>query len=103
MNAYIVAGYRSAVGRAKKGGFRFYRPDDLAADVIKHLVGSINGFDPTRVDDLIVGNAIPEAEQGLQMGRYISLLSLPISVPGMILSSWIIVPTSFSDNTELCM
>lgn len=88
MNAYIVAGYRSAVGRAKKGGFRFYRPDDLAADVIKHLVGSVDGFDPARVDDLIVGNAIPEAEQGMQMGRYISLLSLPISVPGMIINRY---------------
>ena len=88
MNAYIVAGYRSAVGRAKKGGFRFYRPDDLAADVIKHLVGSIKDFDAARVDDLIVGNAIPEAEQGLQMGRYISLLSLPVSVPGMIINRY---------------
>ncbi|WP_258102941.1 acetyl-CoA C-acyltransferase [Marinoscillum sp. MHG1-6] len=88
MNAYIVAGYRSAVGRAKKGGFRFYRPDDLAADVIKHLVGSINGFDAKRVDDLIVGNAIPEAEQGMQMGRMISLLSLPIEVPGMIINRY---------------
>lgn len=88
MDAYIVAGYRSAVGRAKKGGFRFYRPDDLAADVIKHLVGSVKDFDATRVDDLIVGNAIPEAEQGLQMGRYISLLSLPMSVPGMIINRY---------------
>ena len=88
MDAYIVEGYRSAVGRAKKGGFRFYRPDDLAADVIKHLVGSIDGFDATRVDDLIVGNAIPEAEQGMQMGRYISLLSLPVSVPGMIVNRY---------------
>lgn len=88
MNAYIVAGYRSAVGRAKKGGFRFYRPDDLAADVIKHLVGAIEGFDAKRVDDLIVGNAIPEAEQGMQMGRMISLLSLPIEVPGMIINRY---------------
>lgn len=88
MDAYIVAGYRSAVGRAKKGGFRFYRPDDLAADVIKHLVGSIEGFDATQVDDLIVGNAIPEAEQGMQMGRMISLLSLPIQVPGMIINRY---------------
>ncbi len=88
MNAYIVAGYRSAVGRAKKGGFRFYRPDDLAADVIKHLVGSIEGFDAKRVDDLIVGNAVPEAEQGMQMGRMISLLSLPIEVPGMIINRY---------------
>ncbi len=88
MNAYIVAGYRSAVGRAKKGGFRFYRPDDLAADVIKHLVGSIEGFDTNEVDDLIVGNAVPEAEQGMQMGRMISLLSLPIGVPGMIINRY---------------
>ena len=88
MDAYIVAGYRSAVGRAKKGGFRFYRPDDLAADVIKHLVGSIKDFDAKEVDDLIVGNAIPEAEQGMQMGRMISLLSLPIEVPGMIINRY---------------
>ena len=88
MNAYIVAVYRSAVGRAKKGGFRFYRPDDLAADVIKHLVNSIDGFDTKEVDDLIVGNAIPEAEQGMQMGRMISLLSLPIEIPGMIVNRY---------------
>lgn len=88
MNAYIVAGYRSAVGRAKKGGFRFYRPDDLAADVIKHLVDSVDGFDTNEVDDLIVGNAVPEAEQGMQMGRMISLLSLPIGVPGMIINRY---------------
>ncbi len=88
MDAYIVAGYRSAVGRAKKGGFRFYRPDDLAADVIKYLVSSIDGFDAKRVDDLIVGNAIPEAEQGMQMGRMISLLALPMEVPGMIVNRY---------------
>jgi len=88
MDAYIVKGYRSAVGKAKKGGFRFYRPDDLAADVIKHLTSSIEGFDPRQVDDLIVGNAIPEAEQGMQMGRMISLLSLPLEVPGMIVNRY---------------
>ncbi len=88
MEAYIVAGYRTAVGKAKKGGFRFMRPDDLAADVIKHLVGSIKDFDPSRVDDLIVGNAVPEAEQGMQMGRMISLLSLPMEVPGMIVNRY---------------
>lgn len=88
MDAYVVAGFRSAVGRAKKGGFRFYRPDDLAADVIKHLAKSIDGFDAKRVDDLIVGNAIPEAEQGMQMGRMISLLSLPMEVPGMIINRY---------------
>ena len=88
MEAYIVAGYRTAVGKAKKGGFRFMSPDDLAADVIKHLVGSIKDFDPSRVDDLIVGNAVPEAEQGMQMGRMISLLSLPMEVPGMIVNRY---------------
>lgn len=88
MDAYIVAGYRSAVGKAKKGGFRFTRPDDLAAEVIKHLVKSIKGLDPLRVDDLIVGNAVPEAEQGMQMGRMISLLSLPQEVPGMIVNRY---------------
>ena len=88
MDAYIVAGFRSAVGKAKKGSFRFTRSDDLAADVIKYLVGTIKGFDPKRVDDLIVGNAIPEAEQGMQMGRMISLLSLPMEVPGMIVNRY---------------
>ena len=88
MDAYIVAGYRTAVGKAKRGGFRFTRPDDLAADVIKHLLVSIPGLDPHQVDDLIVGNAVPEAEQGMQMGRMISLLSLPIEVPGMIINRY---------------
>lgn len=88
MNAYIVAGYRTAVGKSKKGGFRFTRPDDLAADVIKHLVNSVPGFDAKRVDDLIVGNAVPEAEQGMQMGRMISLLALPLEVPGMIVNRY---------------
>lgn len=88
MNAYIVAGYRTAVGKAGKGGFRFTRPDDLAADVIKQLVGSIPNLDPSSIDDLIVGNAVPEAEQGMQMGRMISLLSLPINVPGMIVNRY---------------
>lgn len=88
MEAYIVAGYRTAVGKAKKGGFRFTRPDDLAADVIKHLVGTIDGFDAKRVDDLIVGCAIPEAEQGMQMGRMISLLALPKEVPGFVINRY---------------
>lgn len=86
--AYIVTGFRSAVGKSKKGGFKNYRSDDLAADVIKHLVKSIPNLDPTRIDDLIVGNAIPEGEQGMQMGRLISLLSLPINVPGMVLNRY---------------
>lgn len=88
MDAYIVAGYRTAVGKAKKGGFRFTRPDDLAADVIKHLVASIPGLEPGTIDDLIVGNAVPEAEQGMQMGRMISLLALPIEVPGMVINRY---------------
>ena len=78
-NAYIVAGFRSAVGKAGRGGFRFTRPDDLAADVIKHLLASVPSLDPERVDDLIVGNAVPEAEQGLNVARIASLRAgLPI-------------------------
>jgi acetyl-CoA acyltransferase len=88
MNAYIVAGYRTAVGKSSRGGFRFTRPDDLAADVIKHLVGSVPNFDPAEVDDVIVGNAVPEAEQGMQMGRMISLLSLPINVAGLLINRY---------------
>ena len=88
MDAYIVAGYRTAVGKAKKGGFRFTRPDDLAAEVIKHLTKSVPGLDPNRVDDLIVGNAVQEAEAGMQMGRMIALLSLPIEVPGMMINRY---------------
>ncbi|TGE26250.1 acetyl-CoA C-acyltransferase [Hymenobacter metallicola] len=88
MNAYIVAGYRTAVGKATRGGFRFTRPDDLAADVIKHLVASVPALDPTRIDDVIVGNAVPEAEQGLQMGRLISLLALPMNVSGLIVNRY---------------
>lgn len=76
MNAYIIAGFRSAVSKAPRGGFRFVRPDDLAADVIKHLMASLPQIDHTRIDDVIVGNAMPEAEQGLNVGRIISLLSL---------------------------
>jgi acetyl-CoA acyltransferase len=88
MNAYIVAGYRTAVGKATRGGFRFTRPDDLAADVIKHLVASVPALDPTRIDDVMVGNAVPEAEQGLQMGRLISLLALPMNVSGLIVNRY---------------
>ena len=86
--AYIVAGYRTAVGKAPRGGFRFTRTDDLAADVIRHLVAAVPALDPTRIDDVIVGNAVPEAEQGLQMGRLISLLALPINVPGLIVNRY---------------
>ncbi len=87
--AYIVAGYRSAVGKAGKGGFRFYRPDDLAADVIKHLVAQFPQLDVNRIDDVIVGNATPEAEQGLNMGRLISLMGLGTDkVPGITVNRY---------------
>lgn len=75
MNAYIVAAYRTAVGKANRGGFRFTRPDELASTVIKHLMQSVPNVSEEQVDDLIVGNAMPEAEQGLNMGRLISLMS----------------------------
>jgi acetyl-CoA acyltransferase len=86
--AYIVAGYRSAVGKAKKGSFKNYRPDDLAAEVIKYLLSKVPQLDPNRVDDLIVGNAVPEAEQGLQIGRMIALQCLPMRVPGMTVNRY---------------
>jgi acetyl-CoA acyltransferase len=86
--AYIVAGYRTAVGKAKRGGFRFYRPDDLAVDVIKGLLGSVPQLDAKRVDDVIVGNAVPEAEQGLQFGRIISARALGIDVPGVTVNRY---------------
>ena len=88
MEAYIVAGYRTAVTKSKRGGFRFYRPDDLAVDVIKGLIASVPGLDAKRVDDLIVGNAVPEAEQGLQIGRMISVRALGIEVPGMTVNRY---------------
>lgn len=70
--AYIVAGYRTAVGKSKRGGLRFYRPDDMAVDVIKGLLASVPQLATKRIDDVIVGNAVPEAEQGLQVGRIIA-------------------------------
>jgi acetyl-CoA acyltransferase len=86
--AYIVAGFRTAVGKAKKGGFRFTRPDDLAIDVIKGLLQSLPQLDPLRVDDVIVGNAVPEAEQGLQVGRIIAARAVGIHAPGMIVNRY---------------
>ncbi|HEV7331938.1 MAG TPA: acetyl-CoA C-acyltransferase [Flavisolibacter sp.] len=86
--AYIVAGYRTAVGKAKRGGFRFYRPDDLAIDVIKGLLASVPQLDKNRVDDVIVGNAVPEAEQGLQVGRIIAARALGFEVPGMTVNRY---------------
>ncbi|MGZ3862051.1 MAG: acetyl-CoA C-acyltransferase [Bacteroidia bacterium] len=89
MKAYIVAGFRSAVGKANRGGFRFTRPDDLAADVIRHLVASVPQLDKERIDDVMVGNAMPEAEQGLNMGRLVSLLALDTDkVSGMTVNRY---------------
>lgn len=86
--AYIVAGFRTAVGRSKRGVFRFYRPDDLAVDVIKGLMASVPQLDAKRVDDLIVGNAVPEAEQGLQVGRIIAARALGFDIPGMTVNRY---------------
>src|SRR6476619_1325544 len=86
--AYIIAGYRTAVGKAKKGGFRFYRPDDLAVDVIKGLMASVPQLDAKRVDDVIVGNAVPEAEQGLQVGRIIAAKAVGFHAPGMTVNRY---------------
>lgn len=86
--AYIVAGYRTAVGKAKRGGFRFYRPDDLAIDVIKGLLASVPQVDKALVDDVIVGNAVPEAEQGLQVGRIIAARAIGYDTPGMTVNRY---------------
>lgn len=86
--AYIVAGYRTAVGKAKRGGFRFTRPDDLAIEVIQGLMKSVPQLDPKRVDDVIVGNAVPEAEQGLQVGRIIAARALGYQAPGMTVNRY---------------
>lgn len=88
MNAYIIKGYRTAVGKAGRGGFRFTRPDDLAAENIKYLLSQVPELDPSRVDDLMVGNAVPEAEQGMQMARYIALLSMGKVVPGVTVNRY---------------
>ena len=88
MDAYIVKAYRTADGKAKKGGFRNYRSDDLAIQVIKHIMNSTPDFDPALVDDVIVGCANPEGEQGLQIGRMISVRALGESVPGMTVNRY---------------
>lgn len=80
--AYIIAGFRTAVGKSKRGGFRFTRPDDLAVDVIKGLLASVPQLDPKLVDDVLVGNAVPEAEQGLQVGRIIANRAVGEWAPG---------------------
>lgn len=88
MEAYIVKGYRSAIGKAKKGGFRNYRSDDLAVDVIKHLMQAVPEIDPKTVDDVIVGCANPEGEQGLQIGRLISARALGKEAPGVTINRY---------------
>lgn len=86
--AYIVAGYRTAVGKSKRGGFRFTRPDDLAIEVIQGLLKSVPQLDAKRVDDVIVGNAVPEAEQGLQVGRIIAAKAVGFHAPGMTVNRY---------------
>src|SRR5690606_27968764 len=87
--AYIVKGYRTAVGKAPRGVFRFKRPDELAAETIAHLMASVPQLDKNRIDDVIVGNAMPEAEQGLNVGRLISLMGLKTdTVPGMTVNRY---------------
>jgi len=86
--AYIVAGFRTAVTKSKKGGFRFTRSDELAIQLIQGLMNSIPALDPKLVDDVIVGNAVPEAEQGLQFGRMISAKALGIEVPGITINRY---------------
>lgn len=86
--AYIVAGYRTAVGKSKRGKFRFYRPDDMAIDLIRGLLASVPQLEPGRVDDVIVGNAVPEAEQGLQVGRIIAARAVGIHAPGVTVNRY---------------
>lgn len=86
--AYIVAGYRTAVTKAKRGGFRFVRPDDLAINVITELLKTIPQLEKSRVDDVIVGNAVPEAEQGLQVGRIIAARAVGFDTPGMTVNRY---------------
>ena len=88
MDAYIVAARRTANTRAKKGGLRFTRPDDFATLVIKSLVESVPGLENSMVDDLIVGNAVQEAEQGMQMGRMIALTALGMGNAGMVINRY---------------
>jgi acetyl-CoA acyltransferase len=86
--AYIVAGYRTAIGKSKKGSFRFTRPDDLAIEVIRGLLASVPQLDVKRVDDVIVGNAVPEAEQGLQVGRIIAARAVGFHAPGITINRY---------------
>jgi len=88
MEAYIIKGYRSAVGKAKKGGFKNYRSDDLGVEVIKHLMKQVPEVAPAQVDDVIVGCANPEGEQGLQIGRLIAVRALGKEVPGLTINRY---------------
>lgn len=89
MNAYIIGGYRSPVGKSGKGAFRFVRPDDLGEQVIRKLLSDFPQLDKERIDDVIVGNATPEAEQGLNIGRMVSLMGLDTDkVPGMTVNRY---------------
>ena len=88
MEAYIIKGYRSAVGKAKKGGFKNYRSDDLAVQVIKHMMSTVPEIDPRQVDDVIVGCANPEGEQGLQVGRLLSARALGKEVAGITINRY---------------
>lgn len=89
MEAYIITGYRTAVGKSNRGVFRFTRPDDLAATVIKRLLQDVPSLDKEKIDDVIVGNAMPEAEQGLNVGRLISLMGLDTDkVPGVTVNRY---------------
>ena len=86
--AHIVSGYRTAVGKSKRGGFRFFRPDDLAVEVIKGLLAAMPQLDPQLIDDVIVGNAVPEAEQGLQVGRIIANRAIGEWAPGVTVNRY---------------
>lgn len=86
--AHIVSGYRTAVGKSKRGGFRFSRPDDLAVEVIKGLLAAMPQLDPKLIDDVIVGNAVPEAEQGLQVGRIIANKAIGQWAPGVTVNRY---------------
>jgi acetyl-CoA acyltransferase len=89
MKAYIVGAYRSAIGKAPRGSFRFMRPDDIAAEVIRHLMKDFPQIDQTKIDDIVVGNAFPEAETGFNMGRMLSLMSMDtVEVPGSTINRY---------------
>ncbi len=89
MNAYIVGGYRSAIGKAPRGSLRFTRPDDIAVAVIRKLMADFPQIDQSLIDDVVVGNAFPEAETGFNMGRLLSLMSMStIDVPGSTINRY---------------